>query len=88
MIKKTVISLRRTLFLIGFSTTQNVIHAQMIDANTNKILICQLGVSLKKIWAKESNGQCHKYRGKLINPIQTRNLVDNIFSLTQAFGPP
>ncbi|GBF37437.1 hypothetical protein LPTSP1_04190 [Leptospira johnsonii] len=30
--------------------------------------ICQIGVPPSKIFAKDSRGQCHKYKGKLIKP--------------------
>ena len=39
------------------------------------------------ILANESKGQCHKYKGKLISPNQTKTLFDKICLLSHAFGP-
>jgi hypothetical protein len=49
--------------------------------------IVTLGVSLCMIRAKESNGQCHKYSGKLISPNQTIILFESSRRLIQALGP-
>ena len=49
--------------------------------------ILRLGTSLSTIRAKDSIGQCHKYKGKLIKPNQTATLLDSIVRLTQALEP-
>ena len=47
----------------------------------------RLGTSPSTILAKDNNGQCHKYRGKLIKPNQIAILLDKIVRLIQALEP-
>ena len=58
-----------------------------MEITTAAIRMFLLGCSLSTIRANESNGQCHKYSGKLINPNQTSNRFDRRTRFNQACDP-
>ena len=74
-------------YLNGFSINCVVNKASATESTITPSLTIVEGASPTIIHEKEINGQCHKYKGKLIKPNQIRNLCDNIFRLIQALGP-
>ena len=84
---KVVVLYFHLLNFIGFSINLYVSQASNIESKMDANLIFVEGVSPSKIRAKDNIGQCHKYKGKLINPklIKTRCESNSLF--TKAKGP-
>lgn len=71
----------------GRSTNLSVSHASTIASTTAAIRISRLGISLCTILANDSSGQCHRYSGKLMSPVNTASLLDSSKRLRRDCGP-
>src|SRR5215471_2513564 len=58
-----------------------------MDSSTATVVTRTFGVAPCVMRAKQSNIQCHKYRGKLIRPNHTRTRFDKTQRLIHACAP-
>jgi hypothetical protein len=78
---------RAWLLRSGRSKKRYVSAASRMASNTASTRMWSAGVPLSTIVANDRIGQCHKYSGKLISPIQTKGLRASRKRLGQALGP-
>src|SRR5205807_1826928 len=85
--RETVFNLALPPRLMGYSNSLKVSQASINDTRTSTARTEGLGSPPLRILANDSNGQCHKYNGKLIKPIQTRSPLDKTTRFNTASRP-
>src|SRR5437764_10814485 len=85
--RETVFNLALPPRLMGYSNNLKLSQASINDTRTSTARTEGLGSPPLRILANDSKGQCHRYNGKLISPIQTRNLLDKTTRFNTASRP-
>src|SRR5947209_18718053 len=85
--RETVFNLALPPRLMGYSNNLKLSQASINDTRMSTARTEGLGSPPLRILANDSKGQCHKYNGKLISPIQTRSLLDKTTRFNTASRP-